>query len=67
MSLLILFFVALHYRLNAVIFGFGYLLWMARVGQGLVRPLCSELLGSLQNRLANPVLLSFGIVQFNLH
>lgn len=59
--------VAEHYRLNALVFGVGYLLCMTRVGQAWVSPLPEALFQRLQNRLAIPVLLTFGIVQIDVH
>lgn len=40
---------------------------MARLGQAWVPPLSAAQLGFLQNRLAIPLLLTFGIVQINVH
>jgi hypothetical protein len=59
--------VAEHYRLNALIFGIGYLLCMARLKQAWVSPLPPALLKGLQNYLAIPLLLTFGIVQIDVH
>lgn len=59
--------VAEHYRLNALIFGIGYLLCMARLKQAWISPLPPALLKGLQNCLAIPLLLTFGIVQINVH
>jgi len=59
--------VAEHYRLNALIFGIGYLLCMSRLGQAWVPPLNAAWLRFLQTRLAIPLLLTFGIVQINVH
>ncbi|MCD5995082.1 sodium:proton antiporter [Pseudomonas sp. CDFA 602] len=59
--------VAEHYRLNALIFGIGYLLCMSRLGQAWVPPLNAVWLKLLQTRLAIPLLLTFGIVQINVH
>ncbi|MEE3923071.1 sodium:proton antiporter [Pseudomonas viridiflava] len=59
--------VAEHYRLNALIFGIGYLLCMSRLGQAWVPPLNATTLRFIQNRLAIPLLLTFGIVQIDVH
>jgi hypothetical protein len=59
--------VAEHYKLNALIFGIGYLLCMARLKQAWVPPLDPELFKRLQNHLAIPLILTFGIVQINVH
>ena len=59
--------VAEHYRLNALVFGVGYLLCMAWLKVPLVMPLKAAWLESLQTRLAVPLILTFGIVQINLH
>ncbi len=59
--------VAEHYKLNALIFGIGYLLCMARLKQTWVPPLDPELFKRLQNNLAIPLILTFGIVQINVH
>ncbi|GAB7530854.1 membrane protein [Pseudomonas sp. 3A(2025)] len=59
--------VAEHYRLNALIFGIGYLLCMARLKQAWVLPIKPDVLRALQNYLAVPLLLTFGLVQINVH
>ena len=59
--------VAEHFRLNALIFGIGYLLCMARLKQAWVLPIKPQVLSALQNHLAVPLLLTFGLVQINLH
>ncbi|MBX8475034.1 sodium:proton antiporter [Pseudomonas cichorii] len=59
--------VAEHYRLNALIFGIGYLLCMSRLGQIWRLPLPDALFKRLQNQLAIPLLLTFGIVQIDIH
>ncbi|MCV4262174.1 cation:proton antiporter [Pseudomonas capsici] len=56
-----------HYRLNALIFGIGYLLCMSRLGQTWRLPLPDALFKRLQNQLAIPLLLTFGIVQIDIH
>lgn len=59
--------VAEHYRLNALIFGIGYLLCMARLKQPWVLPMRREWFMGLQTWLAIPLILTFGIVQINVH
>lgn len=56
-----------HYRLNALIFGIGYLLCMARLKQPWVLPVSREVFLRLQTWLAIPLILTFGIVQINVH
>ena len=59
--------VAEHYRLNALIFGVGYLICMAWLKVALVMPLSAVWLERLQTTLAIPLILTFGIVQINVH
>lgn len=59
--------VAEHYRLNALIFGVGYLVCMAWLQIPLVMPLKAEWRERLQTTLAIPLILAFGIVQINVH
>ena len=59
--------VAEHYHLNALIFGVGYLVCMAWLKVPLVMPLKSAWLVRLQTTIAIPLLLTFGIVQINVH
>lgn len=59
--------VAEHYTLNALILGIGYLFCMAWLKQPFVLPLNPELFKRLQNTLAIPLILTFGIVQINVH
>lgn len=59
--------VAEHYKLNALIFGIGYLLCMARLKQPWVPPMNPVWFKQLQNQLAIPLILTFGIVQINVH
>ncbi|MGQ3820908.1 sodium:proton antiporter [Pseudomonas alliivorans] len=59
--------VAEHYRLNALIVGIGYLLCMSRLGQAWVPPLDATTLRFIQNCLAIPLLLTFGVVQIDVH
>lgn len=59
--------VAEHYRFNALIFGVGYLLCMAWLKVALVMPLTAAWLERLQTTLAIPLILTFGIVQIDVH
>ena len=59
--------VAEHYRLNALIFGVGYLVCMAWLKVPLVMPLKAAWLERLQTTLAIPLILTFGIVQIDVH
>lgn len=59
--------VAEHYRLNALIVGIGYLLCMAMLKVPLVMPLNAARMQGLQTYLAIPLILTFGIVQINVH
>ncbi|MEE3505340.1 MULTISPECIES: sodium:proton antiporter [unclassified Pseudomonas] len=59
--------VAEHYKLNALILGIGYLFCMAWLKQPFVLPLSPERFKRLQNTLAIPLILTFGIVQINVH
>ena len=59
--------VAEHYRLNALIIGIGYLLCMAALKVPLVLPLNANWMQGLQTYLAIPLILTFGIVQINVH
>jgi len=59
--------VAEHYRLNALITGIGYLLCMAALNVPLVLPLGAAWMHRLQTYLAIPLILTFGIVQINVH
>jgi len=56
-----------HYKLNALILGIGYLLCMARLKQPWVLPLSAQWFKRLQTWLAIPLILTFGIVQINVH
>ena len=62
-----LLFVAEHYRLNALIFGIGYLACMAWLKVSLRMPLSPAWIKRLQNGVAIPLILTFGIVQIDLH
>lgn len=59
--------VAEHYKLNALIFGIGYLLCMAALKVALVLPLQAAWMSRLQTTIAIPLILTFGIVQINVH
>ena len=59
--------VAEHYKLNALILGIGYLLCMARLKQPWVLPVSAQWFKRLQTWLAIPLILTFGIVQINVH
>ena len=59
--------VAEHYRLNALIFGVGYLVCMAWLKVPLVMPLNAVWLERVQTTLAIPLILTFGIVQIDVH
>ncbi|CAI8934671.1 MULTISPECIES: hypothetical protein [Pseudomonas] len=56
-----------HYKLNALIFGIGYLLCMAALKVPLVLPLPARWMNRLQTWLAIPLILTFGIVQIDVH
>jgi hypothetical protein len=59
--------VAEHFKLNALIFGIGYLLCMATLKVPLVLPLSALWMSRLQTYIAIPLILTFGIVQINVH
>lgn len=59
--------VAEHFKLNALIFGIGYLLCMAALKVPLVLPLSTAWMNRLQTWIAIPLILTFGIVQINVH
>ncbi|MBT9265693.1 MULTISPECIES: sodium:proton antiporter [Pseudomonas] len=56
-----------HYKLNALIFGIGYLLCMALLKVPLVLPLPALWMSRLQTWIAIPLILTFGIVQIDVH
>lgn len=56
-----------HFKLNALIFGIGYLLCMAALKVPLVLPLPAAWMSGLQTWIAIPLILTFGIVQINVH
>jgi len=56
-----------HYRLNALIFGIGYLLCMNALKQPFALPLKPSVFKALQHYLAIPLILTFGIVQIDIH
>lgn len=59
--------VAERYRLNALIVGIGYLLCMAALKVPLRLPLNAAWMQDLQTYLAIPLILTFGIVQIDVH
>ena len=59
--------VAEHYKLNALIAGIGYLLCMAALKVPLVLPMPAAWMNRLQTWIAIPLILTFGIVQINVH
>ena len=59
--------VAEHYRLNALMVGIGYLLCMAALKVPLVLPLPANWITGLQTWIAIPLILTFGIVQIDVH
>ncbi|MCF4997808.1 sodium:proton antiporter [Pseudomonas syringae] len=59
--------VAEHFKLNALIFGIGYLLCMAAMKVPLVLPLPARWMNRLQTWFAIPLILTFGIVQIDVH
>lgn len=63
----VLLMVAEHYRLNALIVGIGYLLCMNALKQPFALPLNAEWFKAMQHYLAIPLILTFGIVQINIH
>jgi hypothetical protein len=56
-----------HYKLNALILGIGYLLCMNLLRQPFALPLKASWFKALQHGLAIPLILTFGVVQINLH
>ncbi|MFZ3280702.1 sodium:proton antiporter [Pseudomonas sp.] len=56
-----------HYKLNALIFGIGYLLCMAALKVPLMLPLPARWMSRLQTWIAIPLILTFGIVQIDVH
>jgi hypothetical protein len=56
-----------HFKLNALIFGIGYLLCMAALKVPLVLPLSAQWMTRLQTWIAIPLILTFGIVQIDVH
>ena len=59
--------VAEHYKINALIFGIGYLFCMAWLKLPFQLPMKAVVFKRLQNYLAIPLILTFGIVQINVH
>lgn len=66
-SFFLLLVIAEHYKLNALIFGIGYLFCMARLKLPFQLPMRAVVLKRLQNYVAIPIILTFGIVQINIH
>lgn len=62
-----LLFGAEHYKLNALLCGIGYLACMAWLKLPLRMPLSSVWFKRVQNGVAIPLILTFGIVQIDLH
>lgn len=56
-----------HYRLNALIVGIGYLLCMNALKQPFALPLRAAWFKAFQHYVAIPLILTFGIVQINIH
>jgi hypothetical protein len=63
----VLLMVAEHYRLNALIVGIGYLLCMKALKQPFALPLNAAWFKALQHYVAIPLILTFGVVQINIH
>ena len=59
--------VAEHYKLNALLVGIGYLLCMSALKLPLVLPLPTSWITGMQTWVAIPLILTFGIVQINVH
>lgn len=64
---LVLLFIAEHYRLNALIFGIAYLCCLAWLKVPLCMPLPETWLRHLRNGVAIPLILTFGVVQIDIH
>jgi hypothetical protein len=64
---LLLLMLAEHFKLNALILGIGYLLNLAWLGLPLRLPLPAAVMNWLQGRVAIPLILTFGIVQIDVH
>lgn len=56
-----------HFKLNALILGIGYLLCMNLLKRPFALPLPDAWFKALQHYLAVPLILTFGIVQIDLH
>lgn len=67
LGFLLLLFAAEHYRLNALLCGIGYLACMAWLKLPLRMPIPAVWLQRLQNGVAIPLILTYGIVQIDLH
>jgi len=62
-----LLFVAEYLHLNALLFGVGYLICMAWLKLPLQLPLSALWIKRLQNGVAIPMILTFGVIQIDLH
>jgi hypothetical protein len=67
LSFFLLLVVAEHYKLNALVFGIGYLFCMAWLKVPFQLPMKAERFKRLQTYVAVPLILTFGIVQINIH
>ncbi len=65
LTFLALLFVAEHYKLNALIFGIGYLACLAWLKLPLRLPLSAAWIKRLQHGVAIPLILTFGMVQID--
>ncbi|MFD2640603.1 sodium:proton antiporter [Pseudomonas japonica] len=65
LSFLALLFVAEHYKLNALIFGIAYLACLAWLKVPLRLPISAQWIKHLQNGVAIPLILTFGIIQID--
>ncbi|OLS64019.1 sodium:proton antiporter [Pseudomonas putida] len=65
LTFLALLFVAEHYKLNALIFGIGYMACLAWLKLPLRLPLSAAWIKRLQHGVAIPLIITFGIVQID--
>lgn len=65
LAFLALLFVAEHYKLNALIFGIGYVACLGWLKLPLRLPISSVWIKRLQNGVAIPLILTFGIIQID--
>jgi len=56
-----------HWRFNALIFGIVYLMWLKHLKLELRLPLNPVWMKAVQNGLAIPLIMTFGIVQIDVH